>query len=203
MNKMAFLSALRDRLSGLPEEDIGQSIDYYSEIVDDRIEEGLSEEEAVGALGPVEEIVSQILSETSLPKLVKAKVKPRRTLKTWEIVLLIAGSPVWAPLLLAAAVILLAVYIVLWAVILVLYSIVLSFAAGAVAGILGFFASMPSGGFVQGFAFLGTGLFCAGITILLLLGFNQITRNILHLSKKALLNIKTRFIKKEGHNENE
>lgn len=203
MNKTAFLSALRDRLSGLPEEDIRQSIDYYSEIVDDRIEEGLPEEEAVAALGSMEEIVSQILSETSLPKLVKAKVKPKRTLKTWEIVLLIAGSPVWAPLLLAAAVILLAVYIVLWAVILVLYSIVLSFSAGAVAGILGFFASMPSGSFVQGFAYLGAGFFCAGITILLFLGFNQITRNILHLSKKMLLNIKTRFIKKEGHNENE
>lgn len=202
MNKQAFLSALRDKLSGLPEDDIKQSIDYYNEILEDRIEEGLSEEDAVSALGPIEEIVSQILSETSLSKLVKAKVKPKRTLKTWEIVLLIAGSPIWVPLLIAAASILLAVYIVLWAVILVLYSVVLSFAAGTAAGLLGFFASLASGSFAQGFAFLGAGLFCSGIAILLLLGFNQVTRNILNLSKKLLLNIKGRFIKKEEHNEN-
>ena len=202
MNKQAFLSALRDKLSGLPEKDLRQSIDYYSEIIDDRMEEGLSEEKAIQALGPMEEIVSQILSETSLPKLVKEKVKPKHTLKTWETVLLITCSPIWAPLLLAAVCILFSLYIVLWAVILVMYCIVFSFAAGAAAGLLGFFASMPSGSFAQGFAFLGAGLFCAGTAILLLLGFNQITKNILNLSKKLLLNIKARFIKKEEHNEN-
>ncbi len=197
MNKDAFLSALRNRLSGLPEEDIKMSLDYYNEIIDDRIEEGLSEEEAVLAVGSLEEIVSQILMDTSLPKLVKAKVKPKRTLKTWEIVLLVLGSPVWLPLLFAAACILLAVYIVLWSVILVLYSVDFSFAAGALAGIVGFFALLPTGNIAQGALFLGAGLFCSGITILLFIGFNRITQEVLTLSKKILLAIKTRFIRKE------
>ena len=197
MNKDAFLSALRDRLSGLPEEDIKMSLDYYNEIIDDRIEEGLGEEEAVLAVGDLEEIVSQILMDTSLPKLVKAKVKPKRTLKTWEIVLLVLGSPVWLPLLFAAACILLAVYIVLWSVILVLYSVDFSFAACALAGIVGFFVSLPVGNIAQGTLFLGAGLFCSGITILLFFGFNRITEEVLTLSKKFLLAIKTRFIRKE------
>lgn len=197
MNKDAFLSALRGRLSGLPEEDIKMSLDYYNEIIDDRMEEGLGEEEAVLAVGDLEEIVSQILMDTSLPKLVKAKIKPKHTLKTWEIVLLVLGSPVWLPLLFAAACILLAVYIVLWSVILVLYSIDFSFAACALAGIVGFLVSLPVGNIAQGTLFLGAGLFCSGITILLFIGFNRITQEVLILSKKFLLAIKTRFIRKE------
>lgn len=197
MNKDAFLSALHGRLSGLPEEDIKKSLDYYNEIIDDHIEEGLSEEEAVQAVGGLEEIVSQILMDTSLPKLVKAKVKPKRSLKTWEIVLLVLGSPVWLPLLFAAVCLLLAVYIVLWSVILVLYSVDLSFAAGALTGIVGFFVSLPDGNIAQGTLFLGAGLFCGGIAILLFFGFNRITKEVLILSKKFLLAIKTRFIRKE------
>lgn len=197
MNKDAFLSALRGRLSGLPEEDIKMSLDYYNEIIDDRMEEGLSEEEAVLAVGDLEEIVSQILMDTSLPKLVRAKVKPKRTLKAWEIVLLVLGSPVWLPLLFAAACILLAVYIVLWSVILVLYSVDFSFAAGTLAGIFEFFVFLHDGNIALGTLFLGAGLFCGGITILLFFGFNRITKEVLTLSKKFLLVIKTRFIRKE------
>lgn len=72
MNKQAFLSALRKGLTGLPENDIEHSIEFYSEMIDDRIEEGMSEEEAAASIGNIDDIVSQILSETSLTKLVKA-----------------------------------------------------------------------------------------------------------------------------------
>ncbi len=196
MNKREFLSVLRERLSGLPEEDIDGSVDYYSEMIDDRMEEGLSEEEAVNAVGSVEEIVSQILMETSLPKLVKAKVKPNRSLKAWEILLLVLGAPVWLPLLAAAIILALAVYIVLWAVIVTLYSVVVSFAAGALAGVFGSFVLILAGDAAQGVLLLGAGLICTGITILLFFGFNRITKGVLRLSKKALLHMKACFIRK-------
>lgn len=196
MNKHEFLSVLRERLSGLPKEDIDGSVDYYGEIIDDRIEDGLSEEEAVEALGSMEEIVSQILMETSLPKLVKAKVKPKRSLKVWEIILLILGSPVWLPLLAAAIILVLAFYIVLWAVIVVLYSVAISFAAGGLAGIFGSLVCIFTGNAIQGILFFGAGLVCAGITILLFFGFNQITKGVLRLSKKILLRMKACFVRK-------
>ena len=66
MNKPEFLEALEKRLSGLPLEDIEKSKEYYSEMIDDRVEEGLSEEEAVEALGDIESIVSEIFSTTPL-----------------------------------------------------------------------------------------------------------------------------------------
>lgn len=198
MNKAQFLAALRDRLTGLPKEDVERSLDYYSEIIDDRIEDGLTEEEATLAVGSIEEIASQILLDTSLPKLAKAKVKPNRALKAWEIVLLVLGSPVWLPLLAAAVIIVLAVYIVLWAVIAVLYSVVISFAAGAIAGIFGSFAQIFTGNFANGALFFGVGLICAGITILVFFGFNQVTKGVVGLSKKILLFIKKCFVRKES-----
>ena len=47
MNKEEFLSELRTKLSGLPQEDIEERISFYSEMIDDRMEDGISEEEAV------------------------------------------------------------------------------------------------------------------------------------------------------------
>ena len=49
MNKAEFLDALCAHLSGLPQRDIDASQEYYSEIIDDRMEDGLSEEAAVEA----------------------------------------------------------------------------------------------------------------------------------------------------------
>lgn len=39
MNKQEFLGALRRGLLGLPEEDIENSVEFYSEMIDDRIDE--------------------------------------------------------------------------------------------------------------------------------------------------------------------
>ena len=50
MTKNAYLSELADRLRQLPQSEIDKSIAYYSEIIDDRMEEGCSEEEAVNGL---------------------------------------------------------------------------------------------------------------------------------------------------------
>ena len=49
MNKQEFLSLLRRELSGLPQGDIEERVGFYAEMIDDRMEEGLTEEEAVEA----------------------------------------------------------------------------------------------------------------------------------------------------------
>ena len=66
MNKKEFLAQLRKGLSGLPREDIEDRLAFYSEMIEDRMEEGFSEKEAVSAIGSVDEIVSQIVADTSL-----------------------------------------------------------------------------------------------------------------------------------------
>ena len=99
MNKQELLEALRAKLNGLPKEDIDEACDYYSEIIDDRMEEGLNEAEAVSALGPIDQIAAQIMAGASLPKLVRAKAAPSRPLSPREIILIILASPIWLPLL--------------------------------------------------------------------------------------------------------
>lgn len=196
MNKRQFLAALQEQLNGLPQGDIEKSLDYYKEMLEDRIEEGMAEEDAVNAMGPLEEIVSQILMETSLPKLVKAKAKSQRALRIWEIILLILGSPVWAPLLLAVILIVLSLYLVLWSIIVSLYAIDFSFAAAGIGGILGAFFMIFTGFPTQALFFFGSGLVCAGLAVLLFWGFYQITRQILRLSKKIMIWVKSWFIRK-------
>lgn len=197
MNKSEFIFELKKQLSGLPDEDIQKAIQYYSEMIDDRIEDGLSEEEAVAAIGSIKDIVSQILSETPLTRIVKERVKPSKALGIWAIVLIVLGAPVWLPILLSLLATLLAVYIVIWAVIIVLYSAVLCVALGAIAAFICIFATLFSKHFALAFLFLGATLICAGFTALLFIGFNQVTKGILFLSKKALTGIKGWFIGKE------
>ena len=102
MNKEQFITELKDGLSGLPQNDIDERVLFYTEMIDDRMEEGMSEEEAISGIGSVEEIVSQIISEVPLTKIVKKRITPDRALRTWEIVLIVLGSPLWLSLLLAA-----------------------------------------------------------------------------------------------------
>ncbi len=121
MTKDAFLSAVKANLRGLSPSDIERSLDFYSEMIDDRMEEGLSEDMAVAAMGSPTEVARQILSEMPLPKIIKAKADPGCSLRGWEIALLIIGSPVWLPLLIAACVVFLAVYVVIWSVVIAFF----------------------------------------------------------------------------------
>lgn len=196
MNKNEFLATLRERLNGLPEEDIIKSLDFYGEMLDDRIEDGMSEEEAVSDLGNIEEIISQILSAVSLPKLVKEKVKPKRALKAWEIVLLVLGAPLWIPLLAAVILVALAIYLSIWSVIISLYAVDLTVAICGLAFVGVAVALLFDGQFVPGGVVFGAGLVCMGLSILLFFGFNLVTKGILWVSKKVLIGIKGLFIGK-------
>ena len=194
MNREQFITALRERLAGLPEEDIRSSLEYYGEMIDDRLEDGVPEEVAVTAFGTVDEIAEQILMDTPLPKLVKARIKPQRQLKAWEIVLIIVGSPVWLPILIAIAAVVLAVYITLWAVIVSLYAAVLSVAVAAIACLIGGFLIKPlMPGVLLG---LGAALICAGLAILMFVGCTALAKCIVRLGKIIWLAIKGCFIGK-------
>ena len=62
MTKAEFLRALAGELSRLPETERREHLDYYSELIDDMMEEdGLSEQEAVDRLDDVYAIAADIL----------------------------------------------------------------------------------------------------------------------------------------------
>lgn len=197
MSKQEFLVKLRNGLSGLPKADMEERLAFYSEMIDDRMEEGNSEEEVVGEIGDVDEIVSQIIADTPLVKLVKEKTKPKRRLRVWEIILLIAGSPLWLSLLLAVVAVILAIYLVLWSVLVSLWAVFGSVLGcgfgGAVAGIG--FACFDNG--LTGLVMIGAGLTCLGVAIFLFYGCKAATKGTLILTGKIALGIKNCFIKRE------
>ncbi|MCR5783991.1 MAG: DUF1700 domain-containing protein [Clostridia bacterium] len=165
MTKYEFLQRLREGLSGLPQSDVEERVAFYSEMIDDLVEDGVSEEAAVARVGPVERVVRQTVAETPFTKIVKERVRPRRQLRVWEILLIVFGSPIWLSLLIVAAALLLTVYITLWAFVISLWAVEISLIAGAaacaVAGV--FFAVQDS--FARGMALIGAGLVLAGLAI--------------------------------------
>ena len=50
MTKIQFIMDLYEKLSGLPQDDVDERLNFYSEMIDDRIEDGKTEEEAISYL---------------------------------------------------------------------------------------------------------------------------------------------------------
>ena len=196
MNREEFLMAVAARLEGFPEADIKKSLDYYREMIDDRIEDGMGEEEAVAAMGSPEEAAAQILEETPLPKLVKARLKPSRALRAWEIVLLVLGSPIWLPLVLACSIVLLTVYLILLLLVFMLYVFVFSCGVTGIVSVPLFFTMLFTGKFYQAALTLGTGCVFAGLAILLFILSKQATVWVLALLRLMARAIKRMFIRK-------
>ena len=198
MNKQEFLLALRGALADLPEADIKASLDYYAEIIDDQMEEGISEADAVASLGSVVSVAEQILLDMPLPKLVKARVKPKRRLRAWEIVLIIVGSPVWFPILLALAAVALAVYVVLWSLVVSIYAVDVALAACLLGGLGGGVGLFIAGNPFSALFLLGAGLVCGGLSIFLFFGCKAATKGTVLLTRKMLIGVKKCFVRKES-----
>lgn len=196
MNKQSFLRRLQAALSGLPESEIAERLAFYSESIEDRMEDGLSEEEAVAGMGQVETIAAQIRGELPQPPAEGMKGEPRR-LQGWEILLLVLGFPLWLPLLIAAFVLLLSGWIVLWALVLCLWAVELSLVAGAFGGLAAALQYLLHGQAAQGLLLLGAGLVLAGLAIFLFYACKAATGGAAHLTRKSAVWAWSLFQRKE------
>ena len=194
MTKELFLSELRERLVGLPKEDIDERISFYEEIINDRMDEGKSEEEAIDDLGGVDGVVNEIAQETSLVKLVKHKIKPKRSLKGWEIALLIVCSPIWVPLALTALILCLVAYLLIWVLVIVCYTVELALCVASIGGPIAYFINIANGN--TNVIPLAVGIMSMGGAILLFFGCIGATKGTLKLSKKIITSIKKAFMRK-------
>ena len=198
MTKHEFITQLRDRLSELPEREVEERLSFYVEMIDDRIEDGRTEQEAVADLGSLDEVVAQIVADIPLLQIAKKRIKPTRRLKAWEIVLLAVGSPVWASLLIAALAVLIALYASFWAIIVSLWAAFGSLASCALGGVISGLALSVGANLPAGMALIGAGIVCAGLSILLFFGCKAATKGLVVLASKTVLAVKRCLIKKEG-----
>ena len=200
MTKLDFIAELGDRLSGLPEAEVDERLSFYNEMIDDYIEDGLGEEEAVARIGRIDEIVDQIIADVPFTKLAKEKIKPKRKMRAWEIVLLAVGSPLWIILGAVALAVFLTLYAVLWTLVAVAWSVFAVFAACAPAGIALGVLSFVFGRPFPAMAYIGVGLVCAGLAIFAFFGCIAATKGCAVLTKKIALGIKKCFVRKERKN---
>lgn len=197
MNKQDFTAALREKLSGLAPTDIDERLSFYMEMIDDRMEEGMTEEEAVAACGTPDEIASQILSETPILKLVADKIKPKRKLDGWEMILILLGFPIWFSLLAAIFATVIALYVPLWSVVIALWASEIALWGTALGGLIGGATLCFVGKIPGGLLLISTSLLCLGISIFLFYGCKLVTKYTWKLAKYLILTLKKYLVRKE------
>lgn len=198
MTKREFLEELRKRLSALNDEDFASSVAYYEEMISDRMEDGLSEEDAVKEVGSPAEAASAILKEMPLGKLIKACVTPKSKLPIWAVVLLCVGSPIWLSLAIAAVSVVISVYAALWSAVVSLWATVIAFSASLLASLIGAPLLFVMGFSWTGVASLGAALLMAGLAIFSFFGSFYATKGMCLLSKAIFRGIKGLFVRKEA-----
>ena len=205
MSKDAFIGELRHRMAGLPKEAVDRTVEYYSELIADSMEDGLSEEEAVSRLGSLDEIVANVVKDTPLSQIVETRIQEKKAkrggIRAWEVILLVLGAPLWLPLLLAVLAVVLALYVTLWAVVIALWAVVAAvILTGVVAVVVGI-VELCRLHLPQGLVLLGGGLVCMGLCALLFLLMKLITVGTVKLCKLIWTGIKSLFVGKKGKGE--
>ncbi len=198
MDKGTFLYGLRERLAGLPQDDIEERLVFYGEMIDHRMSEGMSEEAAIASLGSMEEISSYVMSEIPLNKFVMRRVGNRSGMSGGKLVLLLLTFPIWLPFLIVAVALVFSVYTVLWALIFSFYTVVLAFAVVSVmsvpAAVLLMLVGKPAGGVFL----LGAGMMMAGVTMIVFAICRKLSRGLIGATRHFAIWIKSLFVKKGG-----
>ena len=172
MKKLEFINELGAQLSSMPPEEIRPLLDYYMEIVADRMEDGMTEEEAVASLGPIPELAEKILAEQPQPEPIPTPApisepipQKKRRWTGSSIVLAILLSPLWLTLLCVLISVEIAVWVTLASLVVSAGAMILGGIAGAILSLIPVFDPVSASAriFVS-----GCSLVCAGIGCLLL-----------------------------------
>ena len=147
MDKQSFLASLRSAVSTLPPDEIERTVAYYEELIEDRMEDGMSEEEAVGSMEPIVTLASKAFESYRTPPALRdngagggqagggqsAPPPQKRRGHVLLVILAVLGSPVWIPVMLALGAAALVVIAVMFVAIIVIIAAVLSLIFGSVA----------------------------------------------------------------------
>lgn len=197
MNKAEFLLSLRQGMEGLPKDEVEASLAFYSEMIDDRVEEGLSEEDAVLRMGDLDTIVSQIIDEISIVKIAKERVTPKRKLSKKEIAIIASSSPIWGSLVAAGIAIVIAVYATIWSVLISLWAVFVSIAACGLGTIAGGIVISIVHSTATGLALISVGIFLCGLAIFAFFGCKAASKATCFVTHKLTMGIKNMFVRKE------
>ena len=201
MKKQEFITRLRYKLTGVPETDVLERIGFISEVIDDKVEEGYTEDDAVRELGSPDEVASRIIAEVGIrrkpikPSAYSEEKQTKRGLSALAIVLIALGSPIWISLALAALALIISAYAVIWSVVASLWAAFGSLVAAGFGGILAS-AIMIFTNPTAAFACFGCALFALGLTVPMFYGCLYTTKGAAWASKQIALGIKNIFARR-------
>lgn len=179
MNRYDFKHQLARRLSGLPEEELATTLSFFDEMIDDRLDEGMTEDQAVADLGDLDEIANRILAEMSPFERVKQKLKPKRPISGGQWVLIALTFPLLLPIIIMFGALGLGLVLIMAALLFAFYATVFAFIIG------GAFLVVTSP-FTSGFNLInalfnfGAGLSLVGLGLLFLPWAQRGFRNLNH-----------------------
>ena len=175
-----FLGRLGELLACLPAEQVEETMAFYAEAIADRMEDGMSEEEAVAAMGAPGEVAEATLDD--LPAVPRAIAKTRRRSNALLWALAIVGSPVWAPLLIAFVIMALAIYVCIWILAVCVWVIAAVLGAVGAASLALVAAGVTVGHVPYAIAMLGCALAFVGAALLVAAGAWEASKQIARLS---------------------
>lgn len=166
MTKDEYLSELRAGLAAFSKDEVDRAVSFYEEMVDDRVEAGVSEEEAVGSLEPPAEAAARIISEMPAVPRAAARLRSPKTPRSWFVAFIVAaviGSPVWIPLTLGVIMAVIGCFIGLFGLLVAVWAIAASMLLGAPIGLLYLVAGVKAGSVAGALMGLGCGVAVAGV----------------------------------------
>lgn len=162
MNKRKFIKELEEELNYYRVTDINNTIAYYDEMIDDRLEADESESSIIASL----ETPNQIAMRLALIERPGGQKKRSPTFTALIVVLLILGSPLWGSLALTAAVLVATGYLLIWLGPALAGIFSVSFVFGGIVSLILSPVVMVNQGFVIGLMQFGVGFVMAGVGIL-------------------------------------
>lgn len=194
MTKAEYLSRLESLLSCLPEGQRAESLAFYEEMILDRMEEGLSEEEAVSTLDAPGVVAEAILDD--LPAVPRVVAKTRRKSRVLLWVLVILGFPVWGALLAALAITVLSFYATVWIFVAVVWGLAVLLVLGCPLFLLFAICGLIVGNAPYTLVEFGAALVALGLGLLLVRLAFELTRGVALLSAAVVRRAVSPFVKR-------
>lgn len=196
-----FLQQLKSALAHLPYSEVERVVSYYSENVQDKIEDGVSEEEAIASFGNLDEIVSMIEEEVTITSIVKDKVikksKDSNVNKILIGIIAVLGIPLWIGLGGLAIGLGIGFLAVFWSIPFALGSMYISLAFTSVSGIFIGFIRMFTFEFATGIAYFGVGVIASGLVVMFFQPIVQFFRVFGQWNLWPFKKIKQRLLKRK------
>lgn len=186
MSKAEFLSELELSLHSMKDNEKSKFITFYDEMIDDYVENGMTEAEAISKIGTPKKIAVELLENNDSVKL----NLPLPGNKLFNIIITIIGFPLWGSLLLTFILSILCVYILIFCLPVSTGAATVGFLAASIIGIIGspfVIAHSLSTGLMQlgiGIASVGISFFLGLITIALYKKFILVNKSFNAYLKK-------------------